>query len=68
METQKYKYISYFKYVFTVEGEDGEMYKIDDDFANSGDIYRLYVEKDGDMTKKGDTWYIDGIPFKPVSM
>lgn len=63
MKELKYKFISYWKYAFTLELEDGT--QIVNEEQNSDDIYRMDVNAEGVATwhKKGKYWTIDGHKF-----
>lgn len=63
METQKYEFVGYYKYQFTVKGEDGKFYEQEDESCNADDIYRFDISSNGEMTKEDGDWYIDGIKF-----
>lgn len=63
----KYKFRSYYKFHFTVIGEDGNIYSMDPELANPGDIYRFYIENEGEMTEEDEKFYIDGMTFTKVS-
>lgn len=64
-ETQKCTFVSYYKYQFTVKGEDGIEYELDN--CDRDDIYRFAIYNNDEMFKDEDgQWCIDGLPFIPM--
>jgi len=63
MKTLKYKFVSYWKYGFTLELEDGT--NIVNEEQTSEDIYRLDIGAEGIATwnETENCWTVDGDKF-----
>jgi hypothetical protein len=59
----KYFFNDYYKYSFTVKDEQGDIYRMDSEYCNSGDIYRFDISGEGEFVEKNGKLFIDGIEF-----
>ncbi len=59
--SMKVKFISYYKYGFTVMDESGVSYQNEDQDGNS--TYRLYITAEMEMEEKDGKYFIDGAEF-----
>lgn len=65
---QKYTFRNYYKYCFSVIGEDGKIYYLSPDNCNTSDIYRFSIDAEGYMEMIDEVWHVDGLPFTAHSL